>query len=137
MRHEKRSLAALNEHFCGEIKVELDHLEQNKKFKHAQERSPPINRDRGYVISLTQVSNVLHQAALQVGCLVLMPSVFLCQFVDHLDHFWQETYRLRLVLHAAQLLDRRTSSLLVVAVQQTTLCLLTDTLLRRFMVCHY
>jgi len=32
MRREKRSLAALNEHFRGEIQPELGHLQQNKKF---------------------------------------------------------------------------------------------------------
>lgn len=63
-----------------------------------------------------ELLEVAHQAALEVGRLVLVDIVFLGQLVDHTHQLRQELLRRCGVSHIAEVLDGSTSRLFVIAV---------------------
>lgn len=78
---------------------------------------------------LPQVVDQLHQAALQIGSFVIVPSILFCELIDHAQYLRQELLRFGLVSHFTQLSDSCTCRLLVVTVLQTLNCVLADAFL--------
>jgi hypothetical protein len=69
-----------------------------------------------------------HQAALQVARSVFVYVVFLRQFVDHADQFWQKFLSFPTICEIAEIFDRCTGRFFVVPVPETTYCQLTHAL---------
>jgi hypothetical protein len=76
------------------------------------------------------------QTTFQVRSLIAVDIATLSQTVNHANHFWQKFSCCCFVLQIAQVFDSRTRRFFVVAVLQTTLVCLTNTLEGRTMVCH-
>lgn len=79
---------------------------------------------------------VFAELALQVGSFVFVYHVFLCQFVDHRNYLREHFASFGLVRGKAEFLYGVARCFMVVTVAQTFLVVGTDTLDRRFMVCH-
>ena len=75
-------------------------------------------------------SDMVHEAALQVGGLVRVPSVALGKLVNHADNFGQELFGFVLGLQATQCLDGSTGRFLAETVASTLFFVLADALLR-------
>jgi len=79
---------------------------------------------------LSEFLDVVSKLRLQVGSLVLVDELGLCEFVEHLLHDRILLLSFGLVGRSAELADCRTHSLTIVAVVEAALLLLTDSLER-------
>jgi len=72
---------------------------------------------------------MLGQLALQVTGSVIVNNICLRYFIYGTDNLWQELFSLGLIGHGSQTPNLRTHLYFLVAIQQTTLFALTDSLL--------
>ena len=92
--------------------------------------------DRGCVSVCLERVDVQCDRRLDVRCLVLVDDVALCELVEHLLHFRQHLCCFCLVCCSAEFAHCVTHCLCVVLVVKSLHFGLTDSFLRRFVVCH-
>lgn len=85
---------------------------------------------------LRQPTDVLHQAAFEVGSLIFMDIVLLRQAIDHGNYLGKEAFCFTLLGHCTEVLDRRTGAFLVKTVAKSLNSDLTHALLGGLMVGH-
>ena len=85
----------------------------------------------------SEVVDVAHQTAFQVGGFVFVDVATLRQAVNHADHFRQELDGLSLIFHLAQIFDSRASGFFIVTVLQATLGGLADAFECGTVMCHF